>query len=154
MTDGSSLKGVQIIVDNSLENYEMQIKTLGLGSAIQVKGEIKESQGKGQRIEILAKCPCARNITNRLSVAKEGSISRILRSKSHLRARTNIIGAATRVRGAGAQAIYNFFERNGFHYIRTPIITASDCEGGWRNVSSNNIGSQRILQRLANNKNL
>ena len=54
LTDGSSLKGVQIIVDNTLENYESEIKNLGLGSAIQVKGEIKESQGKGQRIEILA----------------------------------------------------------------------------------------------------
>lgn len=130
LTDGSSLKGVQIIVDNTLENYESEIKNLGLGSAIQVKGEIKESQGKGQRIEILAQSVLVHGTSpTDYPLQKKGQSPEFLRSKSHLRARTNIIGAATRVRGAGAQAIHNFFERNGFHYIHTPIITASDCEG-------------------------
>jgi asparaginyl-tRNA synthetase len=130
LTDGSCLKGIQIIVDNTLENYDSDIKNLGLGSSVTVQGEIKASQGKGQRIEILAnRIVVLGTSPTDYPLQKKGQSPEFLRSQSHLRARTNIIGSATRIRGASAQAIHHFFERNGFHYIHTPIITASDCEG-------------------------
>src|ERR1041384_4682432 len=118
LNDGSSLASLQIIADGSLPNYDGE-------------GEVKPSGGKGQATEVLAKkLPIlggADPETYPLQ-KKQHSLEK-LREWAHLRPRTNTFGAVTRVRNCVSRSIHNFFQEDGFLYIHTPIITASDCEG-------------------------
>ncbi|MBM75798.1 MAG: asparagine--tRNA ligase [Proteobacteria bacterium] len=130
INDGSSLKGLQIIADETLPNYQSEIKNIGTGASLTVKGEIKESAGKGQRIELLAQSiTVLGHAPSDYPLQKKGHSPEFLRSIAHLRPRTNVMGAMLRVRSACAQAIHNFFQKHHFNYIHTPIITSSDCEG-------------------------
>jgi asparaginyl-tRNA synthetase len=131
LNDGSSLANLQIVADGSLPNYESEVKHLNVGSSIAVEGEVKASGGRGQVTEVFAK---------KLTVVggadpeayplqkKQHSLEK-LREWAHLRPRTNTFGAVTRVRNCVSRSIHNFFQDEGFLYIHTPIITASDCEG-------------------------
>lgn len=129
LNDGSCLKNLQIIAQNSLQNYE-QIESLGTGTSIKVKGALVPSQGKGQKweiqaedIELLGSCP------DTYPLQKKGHSIEFLREIAHLRPRTNLFGSVFRVRSKMAFAVHRFFQERDFHYIHTPIITASDCEG-------------------------
>jgi len=132
ISDGSCFHPVQAVVPSSLENYSSEVLHLTAGCAVEVEGTIVPSPAKGQPFEMQA---------TRLKVLgwvedpdsypiqpKPHSLE-FLREVAHLRARTNVIGAVSRVRSCISAAIHRFFHTEGFLWINTPIITASDCEG-------------------------
>ncbi|MCW8107870.1 asparagine--tRNA ligase [Alteromonas ponticola] len=129
--DGSCFDPVQVIALNSLSNYQ-DIQRLTAGCAISVVGSVKESKGQGQALEIEAESVevvgWVENPDTYPMAAKRHSIE-FLREYAHLRPRTNVIGAVTRVRNCLSQAIHRFFHERGYYWISTPILTASDTEG-------------------------
>lgn len=130
LNDGSTIKNLQIVFD--LSNFsEEDLKPITTGASIHVQGDLVESQGKGQTIELQAK---ELEIYGTASVEdyplqKKGHTLEFLREKAHLRPRTNTFGAVLRIRHALAFAVHKFFNDKGFYYFHTPLITASDCEG-------------------------
>jgi asparaginyl-tRNA synthetase len=130
--DGSCFSSIQIIAPSHLANYQQEILKLTAGCAITTTGSLVASQGKGQAYEIQAEAiqviGWIENPDSYPIQAKHHSLE-FLREVAHLRPRTNIISAITRVRHCLAQAIHQFFHQRGFFWIHTPIITASDCEG-------------------------
>lgn len=130
VNDGSCFGNVQIIADGDLENYQSEITHLAVGSSIVAAGTLKESQGKGQATELAA--TSVRLIGDAPSdypLQKKRHSFEKLREWAHLRPRTNSFGALTRVRNQLAYSVHQFFQEDGFFYVNTPIITASDCEG-------------------------
>jgi asparaginyl-tRNA synthetase len=131
INDGSCFGNVQVIADGSLANYESEIKKLGAGCSLTVEGLVKESPAKGQQTEVHA----TRVIVHGMADAETYPLQKkqhsfeFLRTLAHLRPRTNTFGAVTRVRNCVSRSIHDFFQEQGFLYIQTPIITASDCEG-------------------------
>lgn len=129
LNDGSCLANIQIIADANLPNYE-EIKKLGTGAAIYVSGELSASPGKGQAWEIRAReIKTVGHAPEDYPLQKKRHTDEYLRSIAHLRPRTNKYGAMFRIRSKLAHAIHDFFQRRGFNWIHTPIITGSDCEG-------------------------
>ncbi len=129
VNDGSCLKGLQIIADKDLQNYD-EIKRLTTGSAVAVKGSLVESQGSGQKwelkanaVEVISRAP------ETYPLQKKRQTDEFLRTLAHLRPRTNKYGATFRLRSELSYAIHRFFKDRGFKYVHTPIITGSDCEG-------------------------
>ncbi len=130
--DGSSFDPIQAVVPNTLENYEAEILLLSTGCSVIVTGELVASQGKGQSVEIQATTVQVVGWVDDAEsypIAKKRHTFEYLRTQAHLRSRTNTFGAITRVRTTLANAIHNYFHDRGFHWINTPIITGSDCEG-------------------------
>ncbi|MDE0037693.1 MAG: asparagine--tRNA ligase [Gammaproteobacteria bacterium] len=131
LNDGSCFADLQVVADQSLANYD-DIVELGAGCALEITGTVAESPGKGQDREIQAS---AVNIVGRVDdpetypIAKKRHTFEFLRTVAHLRPRTNTFGAISRVRNTVAQAVHRYFDDNGFVWVNTPIITASDCEG-------------------------
>lgn len=129
--DGSCFDPVQVIALNNLNNYS-DIQKLTAGCAIEVVGTLKASEGQGQSVEIDATAievlGWVENPDTYPMAAKRHSIE-FLREHAHLRARTNVIGAVTRVRNCLSQAIHRFFHEQGYFWISTPVLTASDTEG-------------------------
>lgn len=129
--DGSCFDAIQIVVPDTLENYE-EVSRLGAGCAVIATGELVESQGQGQSVEVQA---TSLEVVGWVEdpetypIAKKRHTFEYLRTQAHLRPRTNAIGAVTRVRNTLANAIHNYFYKNGYHWVNTPIITASDAEG-------------------------
>ena len=130
LNDGSTINNIQVVVDfNNVD--ESLLKRITTGASLSVTGELCESLGKGQNveikattIEILGDCdPDAYPIQ-----PKKHSLE-FLREKAHLRFRTNTFGAVFRIRHALAFAVHDFFNKKGFVYMNTPLITASDAEG-------------------------
>lgn len=130
INDGSSLGNLQIIADADLANYEEEIKKLSAGCSITVHGEIKESGGK-QPTEMQATEVIVHGWADpeEYPLQKKRHSFEKLREWAHLRPRTNTFGAVMRVRNTICKAIHDFFQNDGFLYVNTPIITASDCEG-------------------------
>ncbi len=129
INDGSSLKGVQIIADDSIENFNEVVK-LTTGSAVYVKGLMVESPGKGQKWEIQAKeIEIVDLAPENYPLQKKRHSDEFLRSIAHLRPRTNKYGALFRIRSELSFAIHKFYNNKGFKQIHTPVITGSDCEG-------------------------
>ncbi len=130
--DGSCFDAIQAVVPSELENYEREVLQISTGCSVVVSGKLVESQGKGQSVEIHAR---AVDVVGRVAdaesypIAKKRHSFEYLRTVAHLRPRTNTFGAITRVRTVLANAIHNYFFERDFHWINTPIITASDCEG-------------------------
>ncbi len=130
--DGSCFDPIQVIVASSLDNYQSDVLKLTAGCSIKVTGTLVESPGKGQQYEVQA---TAIEVIGWVEDPDTYPISpkrhsmEYLREVAHLRPRTNVIGAVTRVRNTVAQAIHRFFHENGFYWIHTPIITGSDTEG-------------------------
>lgn len=129
--DGGCFDAVQVIALNTLNNYE-DIQKLTAGCSLIATGTVKESQGQGQSVEIEATdievVGWVENPDTYPMAAKRHSIE-YLREHAHLRPRTNVIGAVTRVRNCLSQAIHRFFHERGYFWISTPILTASDTEG-------------------------
>lgn len=129
--DGSCFDSIQAVVPNSLNNYD-EVTSLTAGCSVSVTGVLVQSAGQGQSYEIQANSVTVlgwvENPDSYPMSAKRHSIE-YLREHAHLRPRTNMIGAVTRVRNCLAQAIHRFYHEQGFYWISTPIITASDCEG-------------------------
>ncbi|MCD4655626.1 asparagine--tRNA ligase [bacterium] len=129
INDGSCMTNIQVIVEESLNNFE-ETRKMSTGSSVRVIGKLVESPGKGQKYEIQATdVEIVGNCDEDYPLQKKRHSFEFLRSIAHLRPRTNSFGAVFRVRSAAAFAVNEFFMENGFHYIHTPIITASDCEG-------------------------
>ena len=130
--DGSAFDAIQAVVPNTLDNYEAEILLLSTGCSVVISGELVASQGKGQSLEIQASSVEVMGWVDdpeSYPIAKKRHTFEYLRTQAHLRVRTNTIGAITRVRTTLANAIHNYFHDDGFHWINTPIITGSDCEG-------------------------
>lgn len=130
--DGSHFDPIQAVIPQELANYESEVLPITTGCAVRISGELVESQGKGQHFEIQATQVTVLGWVDdpeSYPIAKKRHTFEYLRTVSHLRPRTNTFGAITRVRTTLANAIHNYFFERGFHWINTPLITASDCEG-------------------------
>ncbi|MBD3880194.1 asparagine--tRNA ligase [Phormidium tenue FACHB-886] len=131
VNDGSSMAGLQVILNQDLPDYGDVIKKLNTGAAVEASGILAPSPGKGQRIELRAEAVTVYGEADSETypLQKKRHSFEFLRSIAHLRARTNTIGAVFRVRNACATAIHTFFQERGFLWAHTPLITASDAEG-------------------------
>src|SRR6187549_1402752 len=132
LSDGSSFHPVQVVAPKDLPNYEKEVLHLTAGCAIEATGGIVPSPAKGQPFEMQAsalKVVGWVDDPDSYPIQPKPHSLEFLREVAHLRPRTNVIAAATRVRHTLAQAIHRFFDENGFFWINTPIITASDAEG-------------------------
>lgn len=130
--DGSCFNGIQVIADAKLANYQSEILQITTGCSLQVRGKLVESEGKGQAVEIQAdeiKILGLVEDAEHYPVAKKRHSVEFLRTIAHLRPRTNLFGALTRVRHQAQLAIHQYFTQQNFFWVNTPIITASDCEG-------------------------
>jgi len=131
VNDGSCLANIQVIADAKLPNYESEIRHLGAGCSVTIDGEIKASGGKGQSTELLAAALTLHGGADpeTYPLQKKQHSFEKLREWAHLRPRTNTFGAVARVRNCICRSIHDFFQEDGFLYVHTPVITASDCEG-------------------------
>ena len=133
LNDGSCLANLQVVVD--FESFdESLLKKVAIGAAVSIAGKLVESQGKGQsveveaiEIEVLGEAD-PEEIQKTILQPKKHSLE-LLREQAHLRFRTNTFGAVFRIRHAMAYAIHKYFNDNGFFYLHSPILTASDAEG-------------------------
>lgn len=133
LNDGSTIKNIQCVVD--FENFdEAVLKKVTVGAAIEVTGELVESQGQGQNIEIqvseiniLGEAD-PEEVKLTILSPKRHTLEK-LREQAHLRIRTNTFGAVMRLRSKLSFAVHEYFQKNGFNYMHTPIITGSDAEG-------------------------
>ena len=132
LLDGSCLSPLQVVAPSDLPNYEEEVRRVNSGCALSIDGELVASLGKGQTVELRADrvdvVGWVDDPDNYPMQPKRHSME-YLREVAHLRPRTNVIGAVTRVRHVLARAIHRFFDERGFYWIHTPIITANDCEG-------------------------
>lgn len=131
VNDGSCLSDIQVVAEKDLPNYETEIRHVTTGCSVRVQGTIVQSPGSGQSVEIHAAEVQVLGQADPESypLQKKKISHERLREIAHLRPRTNTFGAVTRIRSELAFATHSFFRENGFHYVHTPIITASDCEG-------------------------
>ena len=127
--DGSTINSIQIVIDPTAFD-ESLLKQITTGSCISVVGELVESQGSGQSVEILGKSIEIYGLCGSdYPMQKKGQTFEYMRQHAHLRLRTNSFGAVMRIRHNMAIAIHQYFHDHGFYYFHTPIITASDAEG-------------------------
>jgi asparaginyl-tRNA synthetase len=131
INDGSTFDNVQVLAENKLPNYEEDVLKLGIGSSVEIIGEVVESPGKEQTTEIKAESVKVFGFADPATypLQKKGTSYEFLRTIAHLRPRTNTFGAVARVRNQICSSIHGFFQKRGFLYVHTPIITGSDCEG-------------------------
>src|SRR5579864_5555862 len=132
LTDGSAFHPLQVVAPNTLPNYKGEILHLSAGCAVEATGTIVPSPAKGQPYEMQASQIRVIGWVDdpeTYPIQPKPHTLEFLREVAHLRPRTNVIGAATRVRHTLAQAIHRFFDDNGFFWVNTPIITAADAEG-------------------------
>jgi len=131
LNDGSCFGNIQVIAEASLANYEGEIRRLSPGCSVTVVGRLKESPAKGQATELQAQSVTVEGLADAETypLQKKQHSFEFLRSIAHLRPRTNTFGAVARVRNCVSRAIHDFLQQEGFLYVHTPIITASDCEG-------------------------
>jgi asparaginyl-tRNA synthetase len=131
LNDGSTINNLQVVVDFEQTGEDI-IRQITTGAALEITGQVVLSQGKGQRVEVKATSVNVLGICNPeefpLQLKNRPSLE-YLREIAHLRFRTNTFGAVFRVRHSLAYAIHEFYNKKGFVYLHTPIITASDAEG-------------------------
>lgn len=145
LSDGTAFKPIQIVYDNTLENFEEITKFL-VGSAIAVKGELTESVGneqyeiKAKEIKLLGACP------DDYPIQPKRHTKEFLREVAYLRPRTNLFQAVFRIRSLASMAIHEYFQTNGYVYVHTPIITASDCEGAGEMFQVTTLDLERIAK--------
>jgi asparaginyl-tRNA synthetase len=130
VSDGSCMDGLQVVANPETEGFESVVRHLATGAAVRAEGEVVESPGKGQRFELHAtKVILVGAAGEDYPLQKKRHSFEFLRTIAHLRPRTNTIGAVFRVRNAASMAIHEFFQREEFLYLHTPIVTGSDAEG-------------------------
>ncbi|MBK6600491.1 MAG: asparagine--tRNA ligase [Betaproteobacteria bacterium] len=132
VSDGSGFHPVQVVAPNTLPNYATEVVHLTAGCAVEATGRIVPSPAKGQPFEMQADAIAVVGWVDdpdTYPIQPKPHTLEYLREVVHLRPRTNVIGAATRVRHTIAQAIHRFFDQRGFVWVNTPIITAADAEG-------------------------
>ncbi|HST44080.1 MAG TPA: asparagine--tRNA ligase [Luteimonas sp.] len=132
LSDGSCFAPIQVVAPSSLANYEDEIRHLTAGCAIVARGTLVPSQGQGQSFEIQAG---AIEVVGWVEdpetypIQPKAHSLEFLREVAHLRPRTNLFGAVTRIRHTLAQAVHRYFHEQGFFWVNTPIVTTSDAEG-------------------------
>ncbi|MBB3342955.1 asparagine--tRNA ligase [Luteimonas sp. RC10] len=132
VSDGSCFAPIQVVAPQTLANYESEIRRLTAGCSVIATGTLVRSQGQGQSFEIQA-----REIEvvgwvedpETYPIQPKAHSLEFLREVAHLRPRTNLFGAVTRIRHCLAQAAHRYFHQNGYYWINTPIVTTSDAEG-------------------------
>ncbi len=132
LNDGSCLANLQLVADKGLSNYDDEILRLTSGASLRCRGQVVESKGRGQSLEIQAAEIEVMGLVDdpdTYPIQPKQHSFEFLRSVAHLRPRTNTFGAVTRVRHVAARAIHEFFDQAGYYWVNTPIITASDAEG-------------------------
>lgn len=130
LNDGSIIDNVQVVINENSD--ETLLKNIQTGAALSIEGKVIASQGKGQKVEIIATKVALLGSCDPEQFplqAKNRPSLEYLREIAHLRFRTNVFGAVFRVRNSIAFAIHKFFNEKGFVYLHTPIVTASDAEG-------------------------
>ncbi len=130
--DGSCFDAIQVVIDANINNYQSDVLNLSAGCAVSCEGELVASQGKGQSIELqVSRIEVKGWVEEPQSypIAKKRHTFEYLRSVAHLRPRTNAFGAISRIRTTLANAIHRYFHERDYHWVNTPIITASDAEG-------------------------
>lgn len=127
--DGTCTNSLQVVYDNTLKDFE-KIGHIHIGSSVKVIGTVKESEGKGQDIDLVASdvillgdCP------EDYPIQPKRHTLEYLRSIAYLRPRTNTFQSVFRIRSAAAQSIHEYFRKNNYLYVHTPLITTADCEG-------------------------
>ena len=130
LNDGTCLNGIQVVYNTSLDNFD-EISKLLIGCAIKVIGTVVKSEGSGQDYEIKASnislegdCPADYPLQAKGRPSRE-----FLREIAYLRPRTNLFNAVFRVRSIAAQAVHEYFQKNNYIYVHTPLLTTADCEG-------------------------
>ncbi|MCI5064567.1 asparagine--tRNA ligase [bacterium] len=131
LTDGSSVAGVQLVLDPKLSSYASVAGEISTGASITCEGELRASPGKGQKfeIEVSSLSLIGSADQEQYPLQKKGHSLEFLREHLHLRSRSNTIGAVLRVRSELSFAVHEFFRDRGFLYLHSPIISTSDCEG-------------------------
>jgi asparaginyl-tRNA synthetase len=131
LNDGSCLKGLQVVIDKASFDNDALLASISTGASVICKGPIVESAGGNQAVEmastdvtLVGECP-----VDTYPLQKKRHSVEYLREISHLRPRTNMFGAVARVRNTLSFAVHQYFQENGFVYVNTPLISASDCEG-------------------------
>ena len=130
LNDGSTINNIQCVVD--FENTdETTLKRITTGAAVHIKGELVESQGKGQTVEIQVTSIeiLGDSDPDDYPIQPKKHTLEFLRENAHLRTRTNTFSAVMRLRSSLSFAVHKYFNEHGFYYMHTPIITASDAEG-------------------------
>ncbi|MBX3111894.1 MAG: asparagine--tRNA ligase [Fimbriimonadaceae bacterium] len=129
LSDGSCFKDLQVVVNEGVLD-EDTLKQITTGACVGFSGELVQSPGEGQSVELLASsCTVFGPSDATYPLQKKGATLEFLREIAHLRVRGNTFGAVMRVRDRAAWKVHEFFQARGFKWIHTPIITASDCEG-------------------------
>jgi asparaginyl-tRNA synthetase len=132
VSDGSCFAPVQVVAPALLDNYESEIKRLSTGCSVRATGTVTASEGQGQSFELQASTIEVVGWVEdpeTYPIQPKAHSLEFLREVAHLRPRTNLFGAVTRIRHCMAQAIHRFFHEQGFYWINTPIISTSDAEG-------------------------
>jgi len=148
LNDGSCMGNLQIVVAADVPGYEESIKDVTTGASVAIEGELKESPGKGQRVELQATTLRVLGTADpeTFPLQKKRHSFEFLREIAHLRPRSNTFGAVTRVRNVISRSIHNFFQSRDFVYINTPIITTSDCEGAGEMFQVTTLNVDRIAE--------
>ena len=129
LNDGSTIKNIQVVADAEKFDEEL-MKLVTTGACLSVEGQLVESVGSGQAVEIQAsKIEVLGTCGADYPMQKKGQSFEYMRQHAHMRLRTNTFGAIMRIRHNMAMAIHTYFHEHGFYYFHTPLITASDCEG-------------------------
>ncbi len=132
LSDGSTVSPLQVVASQELDNYASEVLRLSSGCAISVAGRVAESSGRGQSVEVQAErieVVGWVDDPDTYPIQPKAHSFEFLREVAHLRPRTTTLGAVARLRHRLSQAIHRFFDEEGFFWVHTPIITASDCEG-------------------------
>jgi asparaginyl-tRNA synthetase len=132
LSDGSCFNPLQLVVPSTLANYASEVLRLTAGCSIEAEGQIVPGQGKTPAPEMQVERLMVHGFVedpDTYPIQPKPHTMEFLREQAHLRPRTNTFGALGRVRHTMAMAVHRYFHENGFHWIHTPIITGSDCEG-------------------------
>ena len=145
-SDGTCFGTIQLVYDNSLENFD-SITKIKVGSSLEVTGTVIKSQGSGQEFEIkvsnillVGDCP------DEYPIQPKRHTREFLREQAYLRPRTNLFNAVFRVRSIAAYAIHKYFQENGYVYFHAPLITASDCEGAGQMFQVTTLDLERVAK--------
>ena len=130
VSDGSTLRDLQVVLDETLPDYHL-VDSLSTGCSVSLEGTLVDSPGKGQKYEVQAVKLDILGLADPTTypLQKKGHTMEFLRDIAHLRPRTNTFGAMARMRNSLAMAVHGFFQGRGFQYLQSPLITASDAEG-------------------------
>ena len=147
VSDGSCFAPIQVVAPADLANYESEVKHLTASCSVIAHGVLVASQGQGQGFEIQAtgiEVVGWVDDPETYPIQPKAHSLEFLRDVAHLRPRTNLFGAVTRIRHCLAQAVHRFFHEQGFYWISTPIITTSDAEGAGQMFRVSTLDMQRL----------